>query len=128
MNECVPSGASSRRILKLLWTSKSFHCSQSRRSGGVYTLIFSRIITDKRRILSGVATGGSTGEPFTCFADQHQLEIRWASTLRSVEWSGYQFGDKQARLWHQTIGMRRNAGYSGENRCALVSTLVYSSI
>ena len=61
---------------------------------------------DKSRIIR-VTTSGSTGEPFTCFADQHQLEIRWASTLRSVEWTGYQFGDKQARLWHQTIGMSR---------------------
>jgi phenylacetate-CoA ligase len=61
---------------------------------------------DKSRIIR-VSTSGSTGEPFTCFADQHQLEIRWASTLRSAEWTGYQFGDKQARLWHQTIGMSK---------------------
>jgi phenylacetate-CoA ligase len=61
---------------------------------------------DKKRIIR-VSTSGSTGEPFTCFADQHQLEIRWASTLRSAEWTGYQFGDKQARLWHQTIGMSK---------------------
>lgn len=61
---------------------------------------------DKRKIIR-IATSGSTGEPFTCFADQHQLEIRWAATLRSMEWTGYQFGDKQARLWHQTIGMSK---------------------
>jgi phenylacetate-CoA ligase len=61
---------------------------------------------DKRRIIR-VSTSGSTGEPFTCFADQHQLEIRWASTMRSMEWTGYRFGDRQARLWHQTIGMSR---------------------
>jgi phenylacetate-CoA ligase len=59
---------------------------------------------DKRRILR-ITTSGSTGEPFVCFADQHQLEIRWASTLRSLEWTGYRFGDRQARLWHQTIGL-----------------------
>jgi phenylacetate-CoA ligase len=52
-----------------------------------------------------VQTSGSTGEPFVCFADQHQLEIRWATTQRSVEWTGYKFGDRQARLWHQTLGM-----------------------
>ena len=40
-----------------------------------------------------------------CFVDQHQLEIRWASTLRAMEWTGYTFGDRQVRLWHQTIGM-----------------------
>jgi len=52
-----------------------------------------------------ITTSGSTGEPFVCFADRHQLEMRWAATLRSMEWTGYRFGDKQMRLWHQTLGM-----------------------
>ncbi len=59
----------------------------------------------KKEYILKVTTSGSTGEPFVCFADKHQLEIRWASTLRSMEWTGYQFGDKQLRLWHQTLGM-----------------------
>jgi len=59
---------------------------------------------DKAKVLK-ISTSGSTGEPFVCFADQHQLEIRWASTMRSMEWTGYRFGDRCARLWHQTIGM-----------------------
>ncbi|MEK9131667.1 MAG: glycosyltransferase [Patescibacteria group bacterium] len=59
---------------------------------------------NKEKILK-ITTSGSTGEPFVCFADKHQLEIRWASTLRSMEWAGYRFGDKQIRLWHQTLGM-----------------------
>jgi phenylacetate-CoA ligase len=59
---------------------------------------------DNDRILR-VATSGSTGEPFVCYADQHQLEIRLASTLRAMEWTGWKFGDRQARLWHQTVGM-----------------------
>jgi phenylacetate-coenzyme A ligase PaaK-like adenylate-forming protein len=59
---------------------------------------------DKRRILK-ITTSGSTGEPFVCYADRDQLEIRWAATQRSLEWTGYRFGDPQARLWHQTIGM-----------------------
>lgn len=54
-----------------------------------------------------ISTSGSTGQPFVCYADKHQLEMRWAATLRSAEWTGYQFGDKQARLWHQTLGMTR---------------------
>jgi phenylacetate-CoA ligase len=61
---------------------------------------------NKKNILK-ITTSGSTGEPFVCYADKHQLEIRWATTLRSMEWTGYRFGDKQARLWHQTIGMTR---------------------
>lgn len=59
---------------------------------------------DKSKILK-ISTSGSTGEPFVCFADKFQLEMRWAATLRSQEWTGYQFGDRCARLWHQTIGM-----------------------
>jgi phenylacetate-CoA ligase len=59
---------------------------------------------DKKRILK-VTTSGSTGEPFQVYADQHQLEIRWAATQRSMEWTGYRFGDRTARLWHQTLGM-----------------------
>lgn len=59
---------------------------------------------DKRLILR-ISTSGSTGEPFVCYADRHQLEMRWAATLRSMEWTGYRFGDRQMRLWHQTLGM-----------------------
>jgi phenylacetate-CoA ligase len=59
---------------------------------------------DNDRMLR-IATSGSTGEPFVCYADQHQLEIRLASTLRAMEWAGWKFGDRQARLWHQTLGM-----------------------
>lgn len=59
---------------------------------------------DKKKILK-ISTSGSTGQPFICYADQHQLEMRWAATLRSMEWTGYRFGDRQMRLWHQTLGM-----------------------
>jgi phenylacetate-CoA ligase len=59
---------------------------------------------DKSKILK-ISTSGSTGEPFVCYADKFQLEMRWAATLRSQEWTGYRFGDRCARLWHQTIGM-----------------------
>lgn len=52
-----------------------------------------------------ISTSGSTGEPFVTYADRTQLEIRFATTLRALEWTGWRMGDKQARLWHQTIGM-----------------------
>lgn len=32
--------------------------------------------------------------------------MRWAATLRSTEWTGYIFGDKQVRLWHKHLGMK----------------------
>ena len=54
-----------------------------------------------------IATSGSTGQPFVTYVDRQQLEIRFASTLRSLEWTGWRIGDKQARLWHQTLGMNR---------------------
>jgi len=54
-----------------------------------------------------INTSGSTGEPFVCYADKFQLEMRFATTLRASEMSGWQFGDRQLRLWHQTLGMSR---------------------
>lgn len=59
---------------------------------------------EKRNVLK-ISTSGSTGEPFIVYADRAQLEFRWAATLRSQEWTGYEFGDKCVRLWHQTLGM-----------------------
>jgi phenylacetate-CoA ligase len=52
-----------------------------------------------------ISTSGSTGEPFVCYADQFQLEMRLATTLRALQMTGWNFGDKQLRLWHQTLGM-----------------------
>ena len=55
-----------------------------------------------------ITTSGSTGEPFTTYGDRYQLEMRFATTLRALEWTGWRFGDRQARLWHQTLGMSRS--------------------
>lgn len=65
---------------------------------------------DKSQVLR-IATSGSTGEPFVCFADRSQLEFRWAATLRAQEWTGYRFGDPTVRLWHQTIGMSKSQAF-----------------
>jgi len=54
-----------------------------------------------------IQTSGSTGQPFVCYADKFQLEMRFATTLRALEMTGWTFGDKQLRLWHQTLGMTR---------------------
>ena len=61
---------------------------------------------DKAEVLK-ITTSGSTGEPFVCFVDRPQLEFRWAATMRSMEWTGWRFGDRQLRLWHQTLGMSK---------------------
>ncbi|HMI91017.1 MAG TPA: glycosyltransferase [Polyangiales bacterium] len=60
------------------------------------------------RALLRIATSGSTGEPFVLDVERAQLELRWASTMRALEWTGWRWGDPQARLWHQTIGMSRS--------------------
>lgn len=59
----------------------------------------------KKEDLYKISTSGSTGEPFVTYADRMQLEMRFATTLRALEWTGWNFGDRQTRLWHQTIGM-----------------------
>lgn len=64
-------------------------------------------VADKAQMLK-ITTSGSTGRPFVCYADRTQLEFRWAATLRSQEWTGYQFGDPCVRLWHQTLGMSKS--------------------
>jgi phenylacetate-CoA ligase len=58
-----------------------------------------------------INTSGSTGEPFVCYADKFQLEMRFATTLRALEMSGWEFGDRQLRLWHQTLGMTRTQAF-----------------
>ena len=71
--------------------------------------LFFDIMSDnhKKSEILKISTSGSTGEPFVCFVDRPQLEFRWAATLRAQEWTGYRFGDRQLRLWHQTLGLSR---------------------
>jgi len=63
--------------------------------------------THDKKQMHRINTSGSTGEPFVCYADKFQLEMRFATTLRALEMSGWKFGDRQLRLWHQTLGMNR---------------------
>jgi phenylacetate-CoA ligase len=64
--------------------------------------------THRKAEMAKISTSGSTGEPFSTYTDRRQLEMRWATTFRALEWTGWRFGDKQARLWHQTIGMSKS--------------------
>jgi phenylacetate-CoA ligase len=61
-----------------------------------------------KKYMHRIKTSGSTGEPFICYADKFQLEMRFASTIRAFEMAGWKFGDKQLRLWHQTLGMTKS--------------------
>jgi phenylacetate-CoA ligase len=69
----------------------------------IYFNLFAK--NHKKKEMLKVVTSGSTGQPFITYADKKQLEIRFATTIRAAEWTGYKFGDRQVRLWHQTIGM-----------------------
>jgi phenylacetate-CoA ligase len=60
---------------------------------------------DKSKVLR-ITTSGSTGEPLVVYVEKKQLELRWAATIRSLEWTGYRFGDRQIRLWHKYLGMK----------------------
>jgi phenylacetate-CoA ligase len=61
----------------------------------------------KKKEMLRIQTSGSTGQPFICYADKFQLEMRFATTLRALEMTGWRFGKKQLRLWHQTLGMTK---------------------
>ena len=69
----------------------------------IYFNLFAK--NHKKKEMLKVVTSGSTGQPFVTYADKKQLELRFATTLRAAEWTGWKFGDRQVRLWHQTIGM-----------------------
>ena len=43
--------------------------------------------------------------PLSIYVNKEQLKIRWANTFRAWTWTGWTPSKKQARLWHQTIGM-----------------------
>jgi phenylacetate-CoA ligase len=81
---------------------------------------------DKAQILK-ISTSGSTGEPFVCYADRAQLEVRWAATLRAQEWTGYRFGDPTVRLWHQTLGMTKSQAWK-ERADAILSNRTFIPI
>ena len=54
---------------------------------------------DKRRIAKIVATGRDD-EPLALFVDQDQLDVRWASAWRALEWAGQRYPDLRAELVH----------------------------
>lgn len=54
-----------------------------------------------------ISTSGSTGNPMNIYANSEQLKVRWANTFRAWTWTGWTPSKKQARLWHQTLGMSK---------------------
>ena len=93
--------------IKTLEDLQKFPCTDKKT---VRENLFLGIMSDNhdKKNIQKVQTSGSTGEPFVAFAEKGQLEMRWAATQRSLEWTGYQFGDRQVRLWHKYLGMKKN--------------------
>jgi len=62
--------------------------------------VFFQLFADdhRKREMLRVSTSGSTGEPLVTYVDRYQLEMRRASALRSLEWTGWRFEDRVARL------------------------------
>lgn len=56
------------------------------------------------------STGGSTGRPLTFYNDKIQLEYRWASTNRNLEWTGCRIGDRIIKLWSDSQYLAGSAG------------------
>jgi phenylacetate-CoA ligase len=54
-----------------------------------------------------ISTSGSTGTPLSILVDDFQLTMRFATTLSALENLGWEWGDPQMRLWHQTLGMSK---------------------
>ena len=55
------------------------------------------------------------------YVDRAQLEFRWAATLRSQEWTGYRFGDRQL----QAVGGRLRAMLPDDVHVARVGSDVF---
>lgn len=68
-------------------------------------------------------TSGSTGVPLTIRIDERSKQWKYASTLRSDEWSGWRLGQRVAKAWGNPE--YRQFGWRGRLRNALVDRAVY---
>lgn len=56
-------------------------------------------------------TGGSTGMNFSFLMTVDSLNMRWGTTQRCYEWTGYRFGERCFRLWHSTLGLDKTQAF-----------------
>jgi phenylacetate-CoA ligase len=77
-----------------------------------------RLITTEeqnRRVLVGVDTGGTTGEPLRLMQGPAYRDFNTAHIYHKMSWSGWQVGDPQAWLWGRAV-VGRGAKPSIANR------------
>ena len=68
-------------------------------------------------------TSGSTGVSLQVFVDEESLQWKRACTLRSDQWSGWQFGEPVARVWGNPEYVKR--GWRGRLRNSLLERAAY---
>ncbi len=68
-------------------------------------------------------TSGSTGVPLTIYLDAAGKQFKYASTLRSDEWSGWRLGERVAKVWGNPE--YRQFGLRGRLRNAILERAVY---
>jgi len=68
-------------------------------------------------------TSGSTGVPLTIYLDEPGKQLKYATTLRSDEWSGWRLGQRVAKVWGNPE--YRQFGLRGRLRNALLERAVY---
>jgi phenylacetate-CoA ligase len=68
-------------------------------------------------------TSGSTGVPLTIYLDEAGKQWKYATTLRSDEWSGWRLGQRVAKVWGNPE--YRQFGWRGRLRNTLLDRAVY---
>ena len=61
------------------------------------------VATDRRRRMTALATGGSTGEPVTVLVDRRRAAVNTAARIRAREWWGVRVGEREAVVWASPI-------------------------
>jgi len=68
-------------------------------------------------------TSGSTGVPLSILVNRESMEWKSACTLRSDEWSGWRFGQREAKVWGNPE--YQNQGFKGRLRNFFVDRARY---
>lgn len=83
---------------------------------------FVSAIFDKTQLITK-RTSGSTGIPLTIQIDEQGKQWKQACTIRSDEWSGYQLGQRVAKVWGNPE--YRQNGFRGQLRNFFVERATY---
>ncbi len=71
--------------------------------------ILSNDFSDQRASLA--RTGASTGEPLVFYLDKEATDMAWATFLRFLKWTGYEWGDKMAYFWRTPDSLKKTGNW-----------------